>query len=105
MSTDVKFYTRAHMSVKILQASQLRDIFKANIVTCKTDVYKCGTNKIIFFYNRQKNVTFMHRYQVAKYVIFHSEKIFVKGNFLTNILASKKNFTKIKKFKNFKMRL
>jgi hypothetical protein len=26
--------------------------------------------KIIFFYNRQKNVTFMHRYQVAKYVIF-----------------------------------
>jgi hypothetical protein len=23
-----------------------------------------------FFYNRQKNVTFMHRYQVAKYVIF-----------------------------------
>jgi hypothetical protein len=35
-------------------------------------------NKIIFFYNRQKNVTFMHRYQVAKYVIFDSEKIFVK---------------------------
>jgi hypothetical protein len=31
-----------------------------------------------FFYNRQKNVTFMHRYQVAKYVIFDSEKIFVK---------------------------
>jgi hypothetical protein len=45
----------------------------------------------------------MHRYQVAKYVIFDSEKIFVKkfpwvlkynyfsiqGNFLTNILASK----------------
>jgi hypothetical protein len=60
----------------------------------------------------------MHRYQVAKYVIFDSEKIFVKkipwmlkydyfsiqGNFLTNILASKENFTKIKKFKNFKMR-
>jgi hypothetical protein len=33
---------------------------------------------IIFFYNCQKNVTFMHRYQVAKYVIFDSEKIFVK---------------------------
>jgi hypothetical protein len=58
----------------------------------------------------------MHRYQVAKYVIFDSEKIFVKkfpwmlyfstqGNFLTNILASKENFTKIKKFKNFKMLL
>jgi hypothetical protein len=61
----------------------------------------------------------MHRYQVAKYVIFDSEKIFVKkfpwmlkylyfsiqGNFLANILASKENFTKIKKFKNFKMRL
>jgi hypothetical protein len=31
-----------------------------------------------FFYNRQKIVTFMHRHQVAKYVIFHSEKIFVK---------------------------
>jgi hypothetical protein len=31
-----------------------------------------------FFYNRQKNVTFIHRYQVAKYVIFDSEKIFVK---------------------------
>jgi hypothetical protein len=31
-----------------------------------------------FFYNCQKNVTFMHRYQVAKYVIFDSEKIFVK---------------------------
>jgi hypothetical protein len=31
-----------------------------------------------FFYNRQKNVIFMHRYQVAKYVIFDSEKIFVK---------------------------
>jgi hypothetical protein len=46
----------------------------------------------------------MHRYQVAKYVIFDSEKIFVK-NFLTNILASKENFTKIKKFKNFKMLL
>jgi hypothetical protein len=62
----------------------------------------------------------MHRYQVAKYVIFGSEKIFLKkfpwmlkylyififstqGNFLTNILASKENFTKIKKFKNFKM--
>jgi hypothetical protein len=40
------------------------------------------TNKITlkntFFYNCQKNVTFMHRYQVAKYVIFDSEKIFVK---------------------------
>jgi hypothetical protein len=34
--------------------------------------------KIYFFYNCQKNVTFMHRYQVAKYVIFDSEKIFVK---------------------------
>jgi hypothetical protein len=62
----------------------------------------------------------MHRYQVAKYVIFDSEKIFLKkfpwmlkylyififstqGNVLTNILASKENFTKIKKFKNFKM--
>jgi hypothetical protein len=33
---------------------------------------------MIFFYNRQKNVTFMHRYQVAKHVIFDSEKIFVK---------------------------
>jgi hypothetical protein len=32
----------------------------------------------ILFYNRQKNVTFMHRYQVAKYVIFDNEKIFVK---------------------------
>jgi hypothetical protein len=56
----------------------------------------------------------MHRYQVAKYVIFDSEKIFVKkfpwmlkwlyfsiqGNFLTNILSSKENFTKIKKFQN-----
>jgi hypothetical protein len=31
-----------------------------------------------FFYNCQKNVTFVHRYQVAKYVIFDSEKIFVK---------------------------
>jgi hypothetical protein len=31
-----------------------------------------------FFYNRQKNVTFMHRFQVATYVIFDSEKIFVK---------------------------
>jgi hypothetical protein len=74
---------------------------------------------MFFFYNCQKNVTFMHRYQVAKYVIFDSEKIFVKkfpwmlkylyfstqGNFLTNILASKENFTKIKKFKNFKMLL
>jgi hypothetical protein len=34
--------------------------------------------QIIFFYNCQKNVTFMHRYQVAKYVIFDSEKIIVK---------------------------
>jgi hypothetical protein len=34
--------------------------------------------KNYFFYNCQKNVTFMHRYQVAKYVIFDSEKIFVK---------------------------
>jgi hypothetical protein len=34
----------------------------------------------------------MH-HQVAKYVIF------------ANILASKENFTKIKKFKSFKMRL
>jgi mRNA-degrading endonuclease HigB of HigAB toxin-antitoxin module len=42
----------------------------------------------------------MHRYQVAKYVIFDSKKIFVK-----NILASKENFTKIKKIKKFKMRL
>jgi hypothetical protein len=24
----------------------------------------------LFFYNRQKNATFMHHYQVAKYVIF-----------------------------------
>jgi hypothetical protein len=61
----------------------------------------------------------MHRYQVAKYVIFDSAKIFLKkfpwmlkynyfsiqGIFFTNILASKENFTKIKKFKNFKMRL
>jgi hypothetical protein len=41
---------------------------------------QCLTIKhlIIFFYNRQKNVTFMHRYQVAKYVIFDSEKMFVK---------------------------
>jgi hypothetical protein len=37
----------------------------------------------------------MHRYQVAKYVIFV---------IVTNILASKENFTKIK-IKNFKMRL
>jgi hypothetical protein len=36
------------------------------------------SHKIFFFYNCQKNVTFMHRYQVAKYVIFDSEKIFVK---------------------------
>jgi hypothetical protein len=35
----------------------------------------------------------MHRYQVAKYVIFDSEKIFVKKFPLTNILASKENFT------------
>jgi hypothetical protein len=35
-------------------------------------------DKIVFFYNRQKNVTFMHRYQVAKYVIFDIEKIFVQ---------------------------
>jgi hypothetical protein len=35
-------------------------------------------SKNVFFYNRQKNVTFMHRYQVAKHVIFDSEKIFVK---------------------------
>jgi hypothetical protein len=27
------------------RASQLGDIFKTNTVTCKTDVYKCGTNK------------------------------------------------------------
>jgi hypothetical protein len=40
----------------------------------------------------------MHRYQVAKYVIFDTEKIFVKK--FPNILASKENFTKIKKFKN-----
>jgi hypothetical protein len=31
-----------------------------------------------FFLQLSKNVTFMHRYQVAKYVIFDSEKIFVK---------------------------
>jgi hypothetical protein len=42
----------------------------------------------------------MHRYQVAKYVIFDSETILVKKfprmlNFFTNILASKENFTKI----------
>jgi hypothetical protein len=37
--------THNSTGVKILQASQLRDIFKANMVTCKTDVYKCGTNK------------------------------------------------------------
>jgi hypothetical protein len=37
-----------------------------------------GKDEIFFFYNCQKNVTFMHRYQVAKYVIFDSEKIFVK---------------------------
>jgi hypothetical protein len=37
MSTGVKFYRLA---------SILSDIFKANRVTCKTDVYKCGTNKI-----------------------------------------------------------
>jgi hypothetical protein len=61
----------------------------------------------------------MHRYQVAKYVIFDIEKIFVKkfpwmlkynyfsiqGNFFTNILACKQNFTKIKKSKNSQMRL
>jgi hypothetical protein len=35
-------------------------------------------NQFSFFYNRQKNVRFMHRYQVTKYVIFDSEKIFVK---------------------------
>jgi hypothetical protein len=46
----------------------------------------------------------MHRYQVAKYVIFDSEKIFVKKfpsyilaskENLTNISACKENFTKI----------
>jgi hypothetical protein len=46
-----------------------------------------------FFLQPSKNVTFMHRYQVAKYVI------------LTNILASKESITKIKKFKEFKMEL
>jgi hypothetical protein len=30
----------------------------------------CERLKTIFFYNRQKNATFMHRYQVAKDVIF-----------------------------------
>jgi hypothetical protein len=41
---------------------------------------KMTKNSILyFFYNRQKNVTFMDRYQVAKYVIFDSEKIFVKN--------------------------
>jgi hypothetical protein len=35
---------------KILLTSQLRDIFKANTVTCKTDVYKCGTNKFCILY-------------------------------------------------------
>jgi hypothetical protein len=40
--------------------------------------YFIQADKIVFFYNCQKNVTFMHRYQVAKYVIFDSEKIFVK---------------------------
>jgi hypothetical protein len=31
-----------------------------------------------FFLQPSKNVTFMHRNQVAKYLIFDSEKIFVK---------------------------
>jgi hypothetical protein len=39
-------------------------------------VFRALNTKITIFYNRQKNVTFMHRYQVAKYVIFDSEKIF-----------------------------
>jgi hypothetical protein len=42
------------------------------------DVLLFRRPKKYFFYNHQKNVTFMHRYQVAKYVIFDSEKIFVK---------------------------
>jgi hypothetical protein len=38
---------------------------------------------IYFFYNRQKNVTFTHRYQVAKYVIF--DKYFsMQGKFYKN---------------------
>jgi hypothetical protein len=59
-------------------------------VRCKVVIKISGKNvlkKSSFFYNRQKNVTFMYRYQVATYAIFDSEK--------------NKNFTKIKKFKNF----
>jgi hypothetical protein len=44
----------------------------------KSPIFPGSEMKNHFFYNRQKNVTFMHRYQVAKYVIFDSEKIFVK---------------------------
>jgi hypothetical protein len=45
---------------------------------CKKVPLSLRYAKKYFFYNCQKNVTFMHRYQVAKYVIFDSEKIFVK---------------------------
>jgi hypothetical protein len=46
-----------------------------------------------FFYNRQKNVILMHRYQVAKYVIF-DKNFSIQGKFYKN-----------KKMKIFKMRL
>jgi hypothetical protein len=46
-------------------------------------VLRLVVKKITFFYNRQKNVTFMHRYQVEKYVIF--DKYFsIQGKFYKN---------------------
>jgi hypothetical protein len=55
---------------------------------------------IIFFLQPSKKRDIYASLSSQKYVIFDSKKIFVK-----NILASKENFTKIKKIKSFKMRL
>jgi hypothetical protein len=44
------------------RASQLGDIFKTNTVTCKTDVYKCGTNNSIL-HTEEESVPFLSREQ------------------------------------------
>jgi hypothetical protein len=51
---------------------------------CAEYVFSHGSSyNMYFFYNRQKNLTFMHRYQVAKYVIF-DEYFSIQGKFYKN---------------------
>jgi hypothetical protein len=60
----VHFFARERQSDSPLKTSTLRCQMQAQRPTFYIDC-----RKTFFFYNRQKNVTFMHRYQVAKYVI------------------------------------